>query len=61
MKLSALTNNTIRVRDLIGEAKGHLSSARTHLDLVMWIAPNGDFYIEPRSVMIEIIETSSWR
>lgn len=61
MKLSAIANKTIQVRDLIGSAQDHMSSARTHLDLIQWTSPIGDLYIEPRSVILEMIETGSWR
>lgn len=48
MKLSSLANKTIRVRDLIGEANDHLSSARAHLDLIVWYSREGCQFVGTR-------------
>lgn len=40
-KMSSLTNETIRVRNLVGSANDHMSSARTHLDLGVWYSREG--------------------
>lgn len=48
MKLSSLANKTIRVRDLIGEAQDHLSSARAHLDLIVWYSREGCQFVGTR-------------
>ncbi|NDF33355.1 MAG: hypothetical protein EB157_02180 [Euryarchaeota archaeon] len=61
MKLSALTLNTIKARDLIGTANQHFAAAQDILDLVQWISPVGDLYIERRSVIDDIIASGSWR
>lgn len=29
--------------------------------LVSWIAPNGDYYLEPEQIIQNIIETGSWK
>jgi len=62
MKLSQLSKKTIRARDLIGEFDTHLTAAKEHADmLISWIAPNGDMYLERKSVVDAIIMNGSWR
>lgn len=61
MKLANLTNNAIRTRHLINVANAANLVAKDNLELVSWISPTGDLYIEPRSVIQAIIAEGSWR
>jgi hypothetical protein len=61
MKLSQITKNTVRARDLIDLANAELRKAESKLELVQWISPNGEMYIEPRSAILEMIHTQSWK
>ncbi len=61
MKLSEMTQSTMRVCDLIDIANAKFTKAQSHLELVQWISPVGDLYIEPKSVIQEIIASGSWR
>jgi hypothetical protein len=61
MKLSDMTKNTMRARDLIDLANAQLDKAQTMLDLVQWISPSGDLYIEPKSIVMEMIQSGSWK
>lgn len=62
MALRDLTNDNIRVRDLIDLAniKQDMAEA-TLIDLVSWIDPYGNMYMGTRAEITEIIETGSWR
>jgi len=46
--LKEIANKTIKVRDLIGEANDHLSSARAHLDLIVWYSREGVQFVGTR-------------
>lgn len=61
MKLSSLTNKSIKARHLIDVADVNFAQAKDNLELVSWISPTGDMYIEPRSVIQAIIAEGSWR
>jgi hypothetical protein len=61
MKLSQITKNTVRARDLIDLANAELRKAESKLELVQWISPNGDLYIEPKSAIIDMIHSGSWK
>lgn len=61
MKLSEITKNTIRARDLIDLANAQLDKAETTLNLIQWISPNGDLYIEPKLIIMEMIQSGSWK
>jgi len=61
MKLSEITKNTLRARDLIDLANAQLNKAESTLDLVQWISPSGDLYIEPKSAIIDMIHNGSWK
>lgn len=61
MKLANLTNNAIRTRNLIDVANAANLVAKDNLELVSWISPTGDLYIEPRPVIEAIIAEGSWR
>jgi len=61
MKLSEMTKQSVRARDLIEIADAQNEIARRELELVSWVSPLGDYYIEPRSVIQQIIESQSWR
>ena len=61
MKLSSLTNKSIKARHLIDVADVNFAQAKDNLDLISWISPAGDMYIEPRSVIETIIAEGSWR
>lgn len=56
-----MTKNTIRVRDLINLANAQLDKAETTLNLIQWISPNGDLYIEPKLIIMEMIQSGSWK
>lgn len=60
MKLSQFTKDAFRAQDLISEARFQLDVARKEIELISWISPAGDFYIEPRSVIQQIIADRSW-
>lgn len=60
MKLSKYELN-LRARDLVGTANLEMNKAQQILDLVQWISPVGDLYIERRSVIEEMILNGSWR
>ena len=62
MALRDLTNDNIRVRDLIDLAniKQNMAEA-TLIDLVSWIDPYGNMYMGTRAEITEIIESGSWR
>ena len=51
----------MRARDLIDLANAQFTKAQTMLDIVQWISPIGDLYIEPKSAIEEMIQTGSWR
>ena len=53
-KLSELINNTVT---RLNEA----TSIVSNLDIISWISPAGDLYVEPRRNILEMIETGSWR
>jgi len=53
-KLEHLINNTVT---LINEADSIVSN----LDIIRWISPAGDLYVESRGAILEMIETGSWR
>ena len=53
-KLSELINNTVT---RLNEATSIVSD----LDIISWISPAGDLYVEPRGDILEMIETGSWR
>jgi hypothetical protein len=53
-KLSDLINDTITK---LNEA----TSIVSNLDIIRWISPAGDLYLEPRGNILEMIETGSWR
>ena len=53
-KLSELINNTVT---RLNEA----TSIVSNLDIISWISPAGDLYVEPRGDILEMIETGSWR
>ena len=61
MKLSDITISTMRARDLIDLANAQLDKAESTLDLVQWISPSGDLYIEPKSAIIDMIHNGSWK
>ena len=61
MKLSEMTQSTLRAGDLIELANAQLNTAKTHLEMIQWISPVGDLYIAPRHEILEMIETGSWR
>ena len=61
MKLSQITKKTVRARDLIDLANAELHKAESKLELIQWIAPNGNHYIEPRSAILEMIHSQSWK
>lgn len=61
MKLSEMTQATMRARNLIDLANAQFTKAQTMLDIVQWISPIGDLYIEPKSAIEEMIQTGSWR
>jgi len=61
MKLSEMTQSTLRVCDLIDIANAQFTKAQSLLELVQWISPVGDLYIEPKSVIEDMIKTGSWR
>ena len=51
----------MRARDLIDLANAQLDKAESTLDLVQWISPSGDLYIEPKSAIIDMIHSGSWK
>jgi hypothetical protein len=53
-KLEHLINDTVT---RLAEANNIVSN----LDIVRWISPAGDLFIEPRGAILEMIETGSWR
>jgi len=53
-KLEDLINDTVT---LINEADSIVSN----LDIIRWISPAGDLFIEPRGTILKMIETGSWR
>ena len=53
-KLSELINTTVT---RLNEA----TSIVSNLDIISWISPAGDLYVEPRGNVLEMIETGSWR
>jgi hypothetical protein len=61
MKLSEMTQSNLRARDLIDLANAQFTKAQGLLDIVQWISPVGDLYIEPKSVIDDMIKTGSWR
>ena len=62
MALRDLTQNNIRVRDLIDLANTKQNMAESNLiDLVSWIDPNGNMYIGTKAEITDIIQTGSWR
>ncbi len=62
MALRDLTQDNIRVRDLIDFANSKQNIAETNLiDLVSWISPVGDTYIATQAEITDIIQTGSWR
>ena len=62
MALRDLTQNNIRVRDLIDLANTKQNMAESNLiDLVSWIDPNGNTYIGTKAEITDIIQTGSWR
>ena len=61
MKLSEMTQSTMRVCDLIDFANAQFTKAQSVLELVQWISPIGDLYIEPKAIIEEMITTGSWR
>ena len=51
-----------RAAGFIQEFNQHLNTADKHIkELVSWIAPNGDYYLETRENIMEMISTGSWR
>ena len=57
-----LSNDAFRASNLIGEFNQHITDAeRKAKMLISWIAPNGDYYLEPKGVIDEIIAAGSWR
>lgn len=55
-------NNVFRASKLVTEANKHISDAELQAKmLVSWIAPNGDYYLEPKGVIDQIIASGSWR
>ena len=62
MALRDLTQDNIRVRDLIDFANTKQNMAESNLiDLVSWIDPNGNMYMGTRAEITDIIQTGSWR
>lgn len=61
MALRDLTNDNIRVRDLIELANVKQSMALEIIDLVSWIDPYGNTYMGTRAEILEIVESGSWR
>lgn len=62
MALRDLTNDNIRVRDLIDLANIKQNMAEdTLIDLVSWIDPYGNMYMGTQAEITEIIQTGSWR
>ena len=53
-KLEHLINDTVTK---LNEADSIVSM----LENIRWISPAGDLYIEPRGIILEMIETGSWR
>jgi len=53
-KLEELINDTVT---RLAEADNIVSN----LDIITWISPAGDFYVEPRGIILEMIQTGSWR
>lgn len=53
-KLVDLINNTITK---LNEATDIVDN----LEIIRWVSPAGDLYIEPRGTILEMIETGSWR
>lgn len=54
--------NIFRASKLVGEFNHHMSNAELQAKmLVSWIAPNGDYYLEPKGVIDQIIASGSWR
>jgi len=53
-KLEHLINDTVTK---LNEA----TSIVSNLDIITWISPAGDLYVEPRGAILEMIETGSWR
>ena len=53
-KLAQLINDTVTK---LNEADTIISN----LEIIRWTSPAGDLYIEPRGVILEMIETGSWR
>jgi hypothetical protein len=50
--------------DLINNTVTKLNEADTivsNLEIIRWVSPAGDLYIEPRGTILEMIETGSWR
>lgn len=53
-----------KLENLINDTVTRLSEADSivsNLDIIRWISPAGDLYIEPRGTILEMIETGSWR
>lgn len=61
MALRDLTNDNIRVRDLIDLANAKQDLALEVIDLVSWIDPYGNAYMGTRAEILEIVESGSWR
>jgi hypothetical protein len=53
-KLEHLINDTVT---RLAEADSIVSN----LDIIRWISPAGDLYVESRGAILEMIETGSWR
>ena len=51
-----------RAAELIQEFNTHLNTAdKQSKELVSWISPVGDYYLETRENIMEMISTGSWR
>ena len=61
MKVSQITKNTVRARDLIDLANLKMNTAESKLELVQWIAPTGQLYIEQKSEILKMIQSESWK
>lgn len=46
--LKDIADKTLKVRDLVGSANDHLSSARAHLDLIVWYSREGCQFVGTR-------------
>ena len=61
MALRDMTQDNIRIRDLIDLANARQDYAADLIDLVSWIDPYGNTYLGSKAEITQIIESGSWR